>query len=94
MEELLKAIASFGVSAKEAEETLNTLNELMQYIGAQSKINEYDKTFNNIRSALNTKTENPNQKDDLENFSQIEVNPFLPGFVDLDSEEYIHQRPI
>jgi hypothetical protein len=43
---------------------------------------------------LDAKTENPNQKGDLENFSQIEANPFLPGFVDLDSEEYIQQRPL
>lgn len=50
--------------------------------------------INDLRSALDAKTENPNQKSDLENFSQIEVNPFLPGFVDLDSEEYIHQRPL
>ena len=50
--------------------------------------------INDLRSAMDAKTENPNQKDDLENFSQIEVNPFLPGFVDLDSEEYIQQRPL
>ena len=50
--------------------------------------------INDLRSALDAKTENPNQKDDLEIFSQIEVNPFLPGFVDLDSEEYIQQRPL
>ena len=50
--------------------------------------------INDLRSAMDAKTENPNQKGDLENFSQIEVNPFLPGFVDLDSEEYLQQRPI
>ncbi len=50
--------------------------------------------INDLRSAMDAKTENPNQKGDLENFSQIEVNPFLPGFVDLDSEEYIQQRPL
>ena len=47
-----------------------------------------------LRPATDAKTENPNQKGDLENFSQIEVNPFLPGFVDLDSEEYKQQRPV
>lgn len=47
-----------------------------------------------LRSATDAKTENPNQKSDLEIFSQIEVNPFLPGFVDLDSEEYLQQRPL
>jgi hypothetical protein len=50
--------------------------------------------INDLRSAMDAKTENPNQKGDLEIFSQIEVNPFLPGFVDLDSEEYKHQRPV
>ena len=50
--------------------------------------------INDLRSALGAKTENLNQKGDLENFSQIEVNSFLPGFVDLDSEEYINQRPV
>ena len=50
--------------------------------------------INDLRSAMDAKTENPNQKGDLENFSHIEVNPFLPGFVDLDSEEYLNQRPI
>ena len=50
--------------------------------------------ISDLRTALDAKTEKPNQKDDLENFSQIEVNPFLPGFVDLDSEEYIQQRPV
>ena len=49
---------------------------------------------NAIRPVPDATTENPNQKGDLENFSQIEVNPFLPGFVDLDSEEYIQQRPL
>ena len=50
--------------------------------------------INDLRSVMDAKTENPNQKGDLEIFSQIEVNPFLPGFVDLDSEEYIQQRPL
>jgi hypothetical protein len=38
-------------------------------------------------------TENPNQKGDLEILSQIETNPFFPGFVDLDSPEYLQQWP-
>ena len=50
--------------------------------------------ISDLRSAMDAKAENPNQKGDLENFSQIEVNPFLPGFIDLDSEEYIQQRPV
>ena len=71
MEELLKAFANFGVSAKEAEEALNRLSELIRYIDAQSKINEDNKTFSVIGSALDAKTENPNQKGDLEIFNQI-----------------------
>ena len=50
--------------------------------------------LSNLRSVLDEKTEKPKQKDDLEIFNQIEENPFLPGFVDLDSEEYIQQRPL
>ena len=48
--------------------------------------------LSDLRSAMDAKTENPNQKGDLEIFSQIEVNPFLPNFVDLDSEEFLQQR--
>lgn len=50
--------------------------------------------INDLRSALDAKTENPNQKGDLEIFSQIEVNPFLPNFIDLDSEDFLQQRPL
>ena len=50
--------------------------------------------LSDLRSAMDAKTEIPNQKGDLEIFSQIEQNPFLPDFVDLDSEEYIQQRPL
>ena len=50
--------------------------------------------LNDLRSAMDEKTENPNQKGDLEIFSQIEQNPFLPGFIDLDSEDFIQQRPL
>lgn len=47
-----------------------------------------------LRSAMDAKTENPNQKGGLEISSQIEVNPFLPNFVDLDSEDFLQQRPL
>ena len=50
--------------------------------------------INDLRSALDAKTENPNQKGDLEIFSQIEVNPFLPNFIDLDNEDFLQQRPL
>ena len=50
--------------------------------------------INDLRSAMDAKTENPNQKGDLEIFSQIEVNPFLPNFIDLDSEDFLQQRPL
>lgn len=50
--------------------------------------------ISDLRSAMDAKTENPNQKGDLEIFSQIEQNPFLSNFVDLDSEEFKQQRPL
>ena len=48
---------------------------------------------NAIRPVPDVTTENPNQKGDLEILSQIETNPFFPGFVDLDSPEYLQQWP-
>ena len=62
--------------------------------GLNNRTTVLEMKIDDLRSAMDAKTENPNQKGDLENFSQIEVNPFLPGFVDLDSEEYINQRPV
>ena len=50
--------------------------------------------LSNLRSAMDAKTENPKQKGGLEISSQIEVNPFLPNFVDLDSEDFLQQRPL
>ena len=50
--------------------------------------------IDDLRSALDAKTENPKQKGGLEISSQIEVNPFLPNFVDLDSEDFLQQRPL
>ena len=50
--------------------------------------------LNDLRSAMDEKTETPNQKGDLEIFSQIEQNPFLPGFIDLNSEDFKQQRPL
>lgn len=50
--------------------------------------------LSDLRSAMDAKTENPNQKGDLEIFSQIEQNPFLSGFIDLDSEDFKQQRPL
>lgn len=50
--------------------------------------------LSDLRSAMDAKTENPNQKGDLEIFSQIEQNPFLSGFVDLDSEDFKQQQPL
>jgi hypothetical protein len=47
---------------------------------------------NDVRPATDIKTEIPKQKSDLEIFNRIEENPFLPNFIDLDSEEFLHQR--
>lgn len=62
--------------------------------GLDSRTAVLEMEINDLRSAMDAKTENQNQKGDLENFSQIEINPFLSGFVDLDSEEYMQQRPL
>ena len=50
--------------------------------------------LSDLWSAMDAKTENPKQKGGLEISSQIEVNPFLPNFVDLDSEDFLQQRPL
>ena len=50
--------------------------------------------LSDLRSAMDAKTENPKQKGGLEISSQIEVNPFLPNFIDLDSEDFLQQRPL
>ena len=50
--------------------------------------------LSDLRSAMDAKTENPKQKGGLEISSQIEVNPFLPNFVDLDSDDFLQQRPL
>ena len=50
--------------------------------------------INDLRSAMDEKTETPNQKGDLEIFSRIEQNPFLSDFVDLDSNDFKQQRPL
>lgn len=50
--------------------------------------------LSDLRSAMDAKTENPKQKGGLEISSQIEVNPFLSNFVDLDSEDFLQQRPL
>ena len=50
--------------------------------------------LSDLRSAMDAKTENPKQKGGLEISSQIEVNPFLPNFVDLDNEDFLQQRPL
>ena len=60
----------------------------------QASIDIGEIKIDKLRSAMDAKSEKPNQKGDLEIFSQIEVNPFLPGFIDLDSEEYKQQRPV
>ena len=45
-----------------------------------------------LRPGLDALIEKSNQKIDLEIFSQIEQNPFLPCFVDFDSEYFIQQQ--
>ena len=79
-----------------------TLSDSLQELSY--RVNELERAFsemsaniaelqNAIRPVPDATTENPNQKGDLEILSQIETNPFFPGFVDLDSPEYLQQRP-
>ena len=79
-----------------------TLSDSLQELSC--RVNELERAFsemsaniaelqNAIRPVPDDTTENPNQKGDLEILSQIETNPFFPGFVDLDSPEYLQQWP-
>lgn len=65
---------------------------IQQGLDARTAVLEME--ISDLRSAMDAKTENPNQKGDLEISSQIEVNPFLSNFVDLDSEDFLQQRPL
>ena len=66
--------------------------EIQQGLDCRTAILEME--LSDLRSAMDAKTENPKQKGGLEISSQIEVNPFLPNFVDLDSEDFLQQRPL
>lgn len=66
MESLAKAFATFGVSAEEAEEALNTLIEIINYINVNENNN-----LTASRSVLDVLTEIPNQNSDLEISNQI-----------------------
>ena len=79
-----------------------TLNDSLKELSC--RVDELERAFsemsanlaelqNAIRPVPDVTTENPNQKGDLEILSQIETNPFFPGFVDLDSPEYLQQWP-
>lgn len=80
---LEQILSNIGINANDTADAFRRISEIL----AKEELSD-------LRSALDAKTENPNQKGDLENFSQIEVNPFLPGFVDLDSEDFLQQRPL
>ncbi len=62
--------------------------------GLQCQIDVVNMEIDELRPVTDAKTENPNQKSDLEISNRIEVNPFLSSFIDLDSEEYLQQRPL
>ena len=62
--------------------------------GLQCQIDVVNMEIDELRPVTGAKTENPNQKGDLEISNRIEVNPFLSSFIDLDSEEYLQQRPL
>lgn len=83
---LAQTVAQIGISTQEATAAIVRLSELLAHIEV------LEKEVSDIRPVLDEKTENPKQKDDLEIFSRIEENSFLPNFIDLDSEEFLHQR--
>lgn len=60
----------------------------------QCQIDVLDMKLDELRPATDEKTENPKQKSDLEIFSQIEENPYVSSFIDLDSEAFLNQRPL
>ena len=60
----------------------------------QCQIDVLDMKLDELRPATDEKTENPKQKSDLEIFSRIEENPCVSSFIDLDSEEFLNQRPL
>ena len=85
---LAKTVAQIGISTQEATTAIVRLSELL------ARIEVLEEEMSDIRSILDEKTESPKQKDDLEIFNRIEENPFLPGFIDLDSEAFLNQRTI
>ena len=79
-----------------------TLNDSLKELSC--RVDELERAFsemaaniaelqNATRPVPDVTTESPNQKGALEILSQIETNPFFPGFVDLDSPEYLQQWP-
>ena len=60
----------------------------------QCQIDVLDMKLDELRPATDEKTENPKPKSDLEIFSQIEENPYVSSFIDLDSEAFLNQRPL
>ena len=60
----------------------------------QCQIDVLDMKLDELRPATDEKTENQKQKSDLEIFSQIEENPYVSSFIDLDSEAFLNQRPL
>ena len=65
-EAMINALGRLGVSAQEA---IETIQELQQYI------------YNQLGTVSSVITENPNQKSDLEISSQIEMNDEFRNFI-------------
>lgn len=95
MEEMsvdLATVASqVGCSFEEASAALKSLTHPLNDLQNRLCVCE-NETYGNFRPGLDALTEKSNQKTDLEIFSQIEQNPFLPCFVDFDSEYFIQQQ--
>ena len=85
-------IASSATSLKDSFQELSCRVDELERAFSEMAANLAE-LQNAIRPVPDATTEKPNQKGDLEILSQIETNPFFPGFVDLDSPEYLQQRP-